>query len=399
MAHNNTHVVIIGGGGTAIATMYDLCLRGFKVTLIERGELTSGTTGRHHGQLHCGARYAMGDRNIAKECMIESSILRKIAPNAIEYNMGMFVALNDDDMQYKDKFIECCLASSIPAKQIPVSLALEYENQLNENIKAAVLVPDGTIDPWRLVLSFASGAMLTQRATIKTYTEVIGINKKSNYIESIKVINHTTNKKEIIKADVFINATGPWAGSVAKMAGIKIEVTPSPGTMLAAKGRIANMVVSRLHKAGDGDIVVPQRQLTIIGSTQWISDNPDTNRVPKQDIDFLNKSACQMFPNFKNLEYHTAYSAARPLFGSYKKDEDIRNLSRDFVAIDHDKDDGINNMISIVGGKATTLRAMGEVVSDMLCKKIGIDKQCLTSSTPLPNYRDFYKGGYHGSKY
>jgi glycerol-3-phosphate dehydrogenase len=395
MTHNNS-VVIIGGGGTAIATMYDLCLRGFKVTLIEKGELTSGTTGRHHGQLHCGARYAMGDKNIAKECMIESAILRNIAPNAIEYNMGMFVALNDDDMQYKDIFIQSCLDADIPAREIPISLACEYEKELNKNIKASVLVPDGTIDPWRLAISFAAGALKTKNAEIKTYSEVISINKKANNIESVTVINHITNKEEIIKADAFINAGGPWAGKIAQLAGIDLSVSPSPGTMLAAKKRISNMVVSRLHKAGDGDIVVPQRQLTIIGSTQWLSDNPDINRVPQKDIDFLNQSAIDIFPSFKYLEYHTAWAAARPLFGKFNNPEDVRNLSRDFATIDHKVNDNIDNMISIVGGKATTLRAMGEDVSNMLCKKMGLDLKCQTSNIILPNYREYYRGGYNG---
>jgi len=67
-------VVIIGGGGTGAATAYDLALRGFTVALFERGELTSGTTGRHHGQLHSGARYALGDTRIAQECMAETRI-------------------------------------------------------------------------------------------------------------------------------------------------------------------------------------------------------------------------------------------------------------------------------------------------------------------------------------
>ncbi|MFA7157440.1 MAG: FAD-dependent oxidoreductase [Bacilli bacterium] len=394
MTHN--HVVIIGGGGTAIATMYDLCLRGFKVTLIEKGELTSGTTGRHHGQLHCGARYAMGDKNIARECMAESAILRKIAPNAIEYNMGMFVALNDDDMQYKNNFIQSCLEADIPAKEIPTSLAFEYEKELNRNIKASVLVPDGTIDPWRLAISFASGALKTNNAEIKTYHEVIEINKNGKNIESVTVINHIKNKKEIIKGDIFINATGPWAGNIASLAGIDLSVSPSPGTMLAMKTRISNMVVSRLHKAGDGDIVVPQRNLTIIGSTQWLSDNPDINIVPPKDIDFLNKSAIDIFPCFKHLKYHTAWAAARPLFGKHTNLEGVRNLSRDFIAIDHKVNDNIDNMVSIVGGKATTLRAMGEVATNMICKKLGLENKCETANIILPNYREYYRGAYHG---
>jgi glycine/D-amino acid oxidase-like deaminating enzyme len=54
---DSAHVAIVGGGGTGAALAHDLALRGLRVTLVERGELTSGTTGRHHGLLHSGARY------------------------------------------------------------------------------------------------------------------------------------------------------------------------------------------------------------------------------------------------------------------------------------------------------------------------------------------------------
>ena len=70
--------------------------------------------------------------------------------------------------------------------------------------------------------------MQTNNAVIKPYTEVIGINIKSNNIESIQVINYATNKEETIKADAFINAGGPWAGNIVQLADIKIDVTPSP---------------------------------------------------------------------------------------------------------------------------------------------------------------------------
>ena len=73
------HVLIVGGGGTGGALAHDLTLRGVKVTLVERGEVTSGTTGRHHGLLHSGARYAGGDRESAVECIEENLILRRIS--------------------------------------------------------------------------------------------------------------------------------------------------------------------------------------------------------------------------------------------------------------------------------------------------------------------------------
>ena len=99
------HVIVIGGGGTGTAVAWDLSLRGARVTLLERGELTSGTTGRHHGQLHCGARYAVQDRRIGRECMQESEILRRIAGGSIEFNYGLFAALSAEDEAYAGTFL------------------------------------------------------------------------------------------------------------------------------------------------------------------------------------------------------------------------------------------------------------------------------------------------------
>ena len=67
ISRHDAHVLIVGGGGTGGALAHDLALRGVHVTLVERGELTSGTTGRHHGLLHSGGRYAVNDRESAVE--------------------------------------------------------------------------------------------------------------------------------------------------------------------------------------------------------------------------------------------------------------------------------------------------------------------------------------------
>jgi glycerol-3-phosphate dehydrogenase len=107
---DRAHVVIIGGGGTGAALAHDLVLRGFEVTLVERGEVTSGTTGRHHGLLHSGARYAVKDAESAVECIAENRILRRIAPGSFEENGGLFVALDDEDMDYRPAFLDACLA-------------------------------------------------------------------------------------------------------------------------------------------------------------------------------------------------------------------------------------------------------------------------------------------------
>ncbi|MCK7510780.1 MAG: FAD-dependent oxidoreductase [Desulfobacterales bacterium] len=59
---------------------YDLAKRGCNVTVLERGPIANGTSGRTHGLLHSGARYAVDDQESAIECIDENMILRKIAP-------------------------------------------------------------------------------------------------------------------------------------------------------------------------------------------------------------------------------------------------------------------------------------------------------------------------------
>jgi glycerol-3-phosphate dehydrogenase len=107
-ARHDAHVLIVGGGGTGGALAHDLALRAIRVTLVERGELTSGTTGRHHGLLHSGGRYAVNDRESAVECIEENRILRRICPGTFELNDGLFVAVEEEDLEYVDAFVEGC---------------------------------------------------------------------------------------------------------------------------------------------------------------------------------------------------------------------------------------------------------------------------------------------------
>ena len=110
----DAHVLIVGGGGTGGALAHDLILRGVKVTLVERAEFTSGTTGRHHGVLHSGARYAVDDPGSAVECIEENRILRRICPGSFEENDGLFVAITDEDMDHYDDFVSGCAQTGIP---------------------------------------------------------------------------------------------------------------------------------------------------------------------------------------------------------------------------------------------------------------------------------------------
>ena len=95
-----TEVLVIGGGATGVGVARDLALRGVDVTVVERGGLSSGTSGRSHGLLHSGARYADTDPVGARECIAENRVLREIAGDCIRDTGGLFVQLDGDSPEY-----------------------------------------------------------------------------------------------------------------------------------------------------------------------------------------------------------------------------------------------------------------------------------------------------------
>lgn len=385
---SDAHVLIIGGGGTGGALAHDLTLRGVRVTLVERGEFTSGTTGRHHGLLHSGARYAVNDRESAVECIEENMILRRICPGSFEENDGLFVALDEDDMDYYPAFVQGCRDSGIPIQELTAAEALRLEPNLSPDVRAAVRVPDATMDAMRMPLRFFATAK-ANGAALHNYVEVLDLIRHDGLVSGAHVRDQVTGREGEIRADIVINATGPWSEKIARMASVDVPIRPSPGVMLALRGRLCNMVVNRLHRSGDGDIVVPQRGLSVVGTSSWLVEDPDDLGVPEDHVRRMYEEGAKLIPAVRHATERTAWSAARPLIGS--KDADSgRNLSRTFKTIDHAVDDGLEGFVTITGGKGTTLRGMAELCADVVVRKLGIDAACRTRETVLLPHTEFY---------
>lgn len=387
MPRDLPHILIIGGGfGGALA--HDLALRGFRVTLVEKGEILSGTTGRHHGLLHSGARYAVHDPAAARECIVENRILRQIAPQALEVNDGLFVALTDGDMAYLPEFRAACRDCGIPAAELTAAQARALVPGLHPQIKGAVRVPDGTMDAWRLPLHFFASAR-ANGALIRPFTEVTDILVADRTVKGLTVRDHRLEKNVDIHGDLVVNAAGPWAGRVAAMAGLAVPVKPGPGVMVAVEGRLTPMVINRLHPAGEGDIIVPQRGLSVLGTSIWLADDPDAVDLPQEHVRRMIDLCAQMMPEVQHAPVRAAWCAARPLLEG-APDEDPYRISRTFDCIDHEVRDQVRGMLSVVGGKATTLRAMAEETADLICSKFGLDLPCRTRSMPLLPPRRYY---------
>lgn len=382
---DRARVIIVGGGITGIATAYDLALRGLDVVVLERGEVASAASGRHHGLLHSGARYALTDLESARECIQENTILRRIAPGTFELNDGLFVALTEEDLALRDDFLAGCAAAGIPARPLSPQEALRREPNLNPHLLAAVQVPDGTCDAWRLVARFLASARAAG-AEVRPYHEVLDVLVQAGRVTGVEVRDHIRNRTYRLEADLVVNAAGPWAGRIAAMAGVQVPVRPSPGVMVAVEGRFTHMVVNHLHKPGDGDIIVPQRLCSLIGTTAWFTEDPDRVEMPRDHVEAMLRLGADLVPAVARAPFKAAWWAVRPLVAASDAADD-REVSRTFRCFDHQARDGLAGFVSILGGKAITARAMAQATADAVCAQLGIEAPCRTAElTLLPHY-------------
>lgn len=373
-------VILIGAGSTGSALAHDLALRGLGVTVIERAGVASGTTGHNQAQLHSGARYAVVDPESARECIAENHILRQIMPTALELNEGLFVAVSAAGLDYLPLFIEACRNCGIPAQEVPVEQALRWEPLLNPQILAAVQVPDGVFEPYRFCLSFLATAQ-SNGAEVHTFSEVVGIDAQRC---QVKVYNRQTGVTQTFSADAVVNATGPWVGKVARLAGLQVEVEPSAGVMVTVDRRVCNQVLNLLAPPGDGDIIVPQRNSSILGTTSWRVTDPDSIPIPPGHIEEIFSAAEQMVPGIRNYAVRGVMAAARPLL--VLEGAGGRATSRGFACYQHSAE-GAPGFFSVVGGKTTTARLMAEKIGDQVAAYLHWDQPSTTRTTPLLSYR------------
>ena len=381
-------VIIIGGGATGAGTARDCSRRGLRVLLVERFDISTGATGRNHGLLHSGARYAVTDKESAGECIKENMILRKIASHCVEETDGLFLTLPEDDINFQYKFVDACRQAGIRADVIDPKEALRIEPSANPDIIGAVRVPDGAVDPFRLTASNIMDAKL-HGASVLTYHEVTELIREQDRIAGIKVLDHKTNETKSYYGSVVVNAGGIWGHNIAKLAGVNINMLPAKGALLIFGHRVNNIVLNRCRKPADADILVPGDTICLIGTTssKVPYEEVDNMYVTPEEVDLLLREGEKLSPLLAQTRILRAYAGVRPLVAS-DDDPSGRNVSRGIVLLDHAKRDGLEGFITITGGKLMTYRLMSEWTTDLVCKKLNVSAACTTATEKLPGSRE-----------
>ncbi|PSQ17794.1 glycerol-3-phosphate dehydrogenase [Halobacteriales archaeon QS_8_69_73] len=353
-----TTVLVVGGGATGTGVARDLALRGVDVTLVDRGGVSGGTSGRSHGVLHSGARYAESDPPGAEECIEENRILRSVAGDCVRKTDGLFVGLSGDDPDYFEEKLAACEAVGIEAERLTPAAARERAPGLSADV-------EGTVRPHAPLEGLTVEDGRVTAATLGgTVDGTVGV-------------------------DHVVNATGAWAGEVAAMAGVDIEMAPARGVMVAVEydALADGPVLNRCRTPDDGDIVVPHGDQVVLGTTSVPVDDPEAYERADWEVERSIEECAAMLPPVAEAPVARSWWGVRPLYEPDEAGEDRRDISRGFFLLDH-ADGGVDNLLSVVGGKLTTYRRMAEAAADRVCDRLDIDADCRTADRKLPGADD-----------
>ncbi len=380
-----TDLLVIGGGATGVGVAWDAALRGFRTVLVEKRDLTHGTTGRYHGLLHSGGRYVVKDPHSAEECIRENRILRKTHAHCIEDTGGFFVVTPEDVNAYPDQFQAACKNLGIPCEEISLRAALQREPLMNPRAARVFVVPDGAADSFQATHSTAQAAQIAG-AQILNYHEVVALIPAEGdpaRVVGARVRDVARGEDVEIRAALTINAAGAWAGVIARTAGVTVNVIPGKGTMLAANHRLINTVLNRCKMPDDGDIIVPIHTVTVIGTTDEKVQDPEHLTIEPWEVELLLREGDKLIPGISQARFVRAWAGVRPLYQEHYAGAS-RDATRDFVVLDHAARDGVAGLLTIIGGKWTTFRLMAEKTVDKACEQLGARKPCSTAETPVP---------------
>lgn len=373
-------VVVIGAGLTGLGVARDLALRGISVTVVDQGGLVFGTSGRFHGLLHSGGRYAVTDPATAKECWQENQILRKVAPDALELTGGLFVRLSHEDSSYEQQWLAQCQTIGLPVKAWAPRDIPAQEPDLTPHIGAAYLVPDAVVNSFKLAQLLETD-IARLGSIVLHHHQVLAVSLLPSGDKAVSVAG-PSGHGEII-ADAVVNATGPWAEEVARLMGVSFALQLHRGTMIVFAHRRVQHVINHLASPGDGDIMVPHQAVMLFGTTDVAQAGPDSPAPPPDEILHLMRLGADLFPGIEHYRVLRAFTGVRPLYDpGHTRGQ--TPLSRNFTLLAHEEMGGMPGTYTLTSGKLTTYRIMAEHAADAVTRYIGVgNRPCRTAEVPL----------------
>jgi len=405
IADGKFDVCVIGGGATGAGCALDAQLRGLKTVMVDAGDFAGATSSTSTKIVHGGVRYleaAVKGMDPAQYRVVKRALRERIrmlqnAPHLSHAMEFLVPCLSWFDAAYYDiglKIYDWIAgdASIFPSHFLSKKETLRRMPGLKRaHLAGSIAYADGQFDDARynitLVETFAEAGGETLN-----YARVIGFNKRADgRLKTAEVEDQVTRRRFSIHAAVFVNATGPFADTVRELAapGIAPRMRLSKGIHILLPLEILPGVDALLiPKTEDGRVLfaIPWMGRLLVGTTEQEVDVHDELYVTKNEVDYLLHHLNKYLERPVGPDQVVSCIAgARPLVSSGDS-RDTKKLARD----DELEIDATSGLISIMGGKWTTYRAMAEDTINAAQQQLGIPQtECPTINHRLAGAEGF----------
>jgi glycerol-3-phosphate dehydrogenase len=393
---------VIGAGATGAGCALDSQLRGLRTALIDAEDFASGTSSASTKLAHGGIRYLQqavaevdpAQIKVVREALTERRLMLQNAPHLAHARQFLVPCFSGFERLYYSLGLKLYdwLAGSARlgmSRRLSRTEALAALPTLTRNgIAGAVVYDDGQFDDTRFCLSLVK-SFSDAGGEVANYLKVVGFQRaESGRLTSAIVNDAFIGRRFELRAKVFVNATGPCSDNLRLLTN-----SEAPGRLVLSKGvhillPLVGDIASALliPRTEDGRVIfaIPWLGRLLVGTTDEEVTQGQSVAVTREEVEYL----LRHLNRYSSLQYTagdvvSAFSGVRPLVRAAHSRQTKKLIRSHEVEVD-----GNSGLISILGGKWTTYRAMAEDTIDAVQKQLG--------GTATSKTRDFRLAGADG---
>ncbi|HEY0969838.1 MAG TPA: glycerol-3-phosphate dehydrogenase [Gemmatimonadales bacterium] len=393
-------LLVVGGGITGAGVARDAALRGLSVALVERADFASGTSSRSSRLVHGGVRYLEhGHLRLVFEASRERRLLLRLAPHLVRplaftwpvyrgarvprWKLHAGLLLYDVLARFRNVGRHDRLGAAEVLAREPALRA--------EGLTGGALYWDAATDDARLTLANVLGAADAGAAAVN-HCAVRSLLREGGRVAGAVVHERFTGTELAVRADVVVNAAGPWCDEIRAMdrAPDRAAVRGTKGVhLLVPRDRVANDGAVTLLAGRDGRVlfVLPAGRFTLVGTTDTRTTmHPCEVRATEADVSYLLEVVNSFFPaaSLTPGDVVSAWAGLRPLVAAGQEADGAADAPG-AASREHALHWSVSGLLTVSGGKLTTYRAMAEEVVDAVVDRLRRRAApCQTARTPLP---------------
>ncbi|MFJ2620234.1 FAD-dependent oxidoreductase [Glutamicibacter sp. NPDC087344] len=413
-------VLIVGGGINGVATFRYLAMQGIDVALVERGDYCQGASGASSHMIHGGIRYLEnGEFRLVHESVQERNSLLEIAPHYVKPLQttipifSTFSGILSAPMRFlthksgkptergaaliKAGLVMYDVFAGIGGRNTPWhnfkagKAARQDLPQLRDDVKYTATYFDASVhNPERLTLDvLRDGLRANPQARASNYVELAGVEGGTAQLRDV-----LTGDSFDFDAQVIINATGAWVDMTNKELGRQTAwtggtkgshiVLDHPELLAATGGR----EIFFEHEDGRIVLIYPMLGRVLVGTTDIEHDMNEPAVCTDEEIEYFFDLVHHVFPRIKVTQEQIVYkfSGVRPL--PNHDDTAPGFVSRDYQVKETRLTDE-TTMLSLIGGKWTTFRALSETLGGKALEFLGEREMRSTVGVSIGGGADF----------